>query len=155
LASAVGEPAGPAFGGATGVLFYICYCINSAFNATAMVEDIITVAFDEPEQWHFTALYHGTLFLLLLVALAGADTFARLNAVLFFALISSALVALGCLMFSPEHVVKTLSANGTHSCHHIDPSLSEMPTPVTHYRPSTELFRENFGFAFTEKNDVC
>lgn len=31
---------GPAFGGATGLLFYTCYCINSAFNAVAMCEDI-------------------------------------------------------------------------------------------------------------------
>ena len=47
---------GPAFGGATGLLFYLCYCINSAFNATAMVDDISKVVFHEPEPWHFPAL---------------------------------------------------------------------------------------------------
>ena len=41
-------------GGATGLLFYICYCINSAFNATAMVEDIIQTYMPNAPKIYFT-----------------------------------------------------------------------------------------------------
>lgn len=94
------------FGGATGLLFYICckpnlysYCtikiksfvldvINSAFNATAMVEDLLVAWIQyyfasvilfvqktflpEAPKYYFNIMYHGTLFLLLLIALVGS-----------------------------------------------------------------------------------
>lgn len=62
---------GHRFGGATGILFYLCYVMNSAFNATAMVEDLISTFFKNAPSIYFTYFYHGTLLFLLLVALAG------------------------------------------------------------------------------------
>lgn len=60
---------GPAFGGATGFLFYLCYVLNCAFNATAFVEDIITTFFPNAPQaytyywWVHVALFNPTLSL--------------------------------------------------------------------------------------------
>eukprot|EP00041_Stephanoeca_diplocostata_P023775 m.591542 g.591542 ORF g.591542 m.591542 type:complete len:945 (+) comp22380_c0_seq1:148-2982(+) len=145
---------GPAFGGATGLLFYLCYVINSAFNATAMVQDLISTFFKNAPSIYFTYFYHGTLFFLLMVALAGADAFARLNMLLFIALIVSALVALFSLVFGHSHVVDTLPANGTSSCHHQDPAHFPMrETEVNFYAPNSHTFHDNLFADFTDKNN--
>jgi hypothetical protein len=50
---------GAPFGGATGVLFYLCYVANCAFNATAFVEDIVDTYLPEesPKNQHIYGLY--------------------------------------------------------------------------------------------------
>eukprot|EP00040_Diaphanoeca_grandis_P012525 m.63516 g.63516 ORF g.63516 m.63516 type:complete len:926 (-) comp23294_c0_seq1:185-2962(-) len=111
---------GPAFGGATGLLFYFCYIINSAFNATAMVEDLITSFLPTAPAYFFNIMYHGVLFVLLLVALAGADTFSKLNFVLFVALVMAMFVAIGGLLFN-SHVIDVMPED---TCHQLDPGLN-------------------------------
>lgn len=88
---------GPAFGGATGLMFYLCYVFNCAFNATAFVEDIgHTIrehsgvgaakawgASDGDTGWAFPIVYHSTLLALGGIAYKGAGAFAKVNTFLF------------------------------------------------------------------------
>ena len=136
--------AGPAFGGATGLLFYICYVINSAFNATAMVEDIMQTFLPDAPAIYFTYMYHSTLFVLLLVALAGAEIFAKVNSFLAVALTICIFIALGSIVFGQTRVLETLSANGTDSCYAADADLPQEPYNITYYKPSVQNFNANF-----------
>lgn len=86
--------------------------------------------------------------------IAGADAFARLNMLLFIALIISALVALFSLVFGHSHEVDTLPANGTSSCHYKDPAQFPMhETDINFYAPNAHTFHENLFSDFTEKNN--
>eukprot|EP00039_Didymoeca_costata_P009640 m.127964 g.127964 ORF g.127964 m.127964 type:complete len:923 (-) comp14555_c0_seq2:1027-3795(-) len=145
---------GPSFGGATGIIFYTTYVANCAFNATAFVEDIIQTFY--PDSPHAVTLYfyHGTLFVLLLVALGGAGAFARVNTLLFITLFTSIIVSLGSLMFtSHSYHVESLPANGTGSCNSVDDEL-HFAHNVTYYPPRSERLVENFYPSWDSNNDL-
>ena len=61
ISRSIGAP----FGGATGVLFYMCYVANCAFNGTAFVEDIVDTFLNEESQQtqkiYGLYIYHGTV----------------------------------------------------------------------------------------------
>eukprot|EP00040_Diaphanoeca_grandis_P024506 m.134735 g.134735 ORF g.134735 m.134735 type:complete len:961 (-) comp29756_c0_seq1:58-2940(-) len=140
---------GPAFGGATGIMFYWCYVANAAFNGIAFVEDILQTFFphlDSHEYYLYTLyFYHSTLFVLLLVAMGGAGAFAKVNIFLFTVLITSIVITIGTLIFS-THLkdLGNMTAIGPDSCYAEDPDEPKIPVHVVYYPPSTERFKTNF-----------
>ena len=136
---------GPAFGGATGLLFYICYCINSAFNATAMCEDIYNTFLPNAPKYYIHIMYHSTLAILLFIALAGAEIFAKVNGLLFGALVVAVLVVLFSMLFQPSFEIELMPAYGNMSCNTLvkDSDLYPMETNITFFRPNGQTFRDN------------
>lgn len=103
----------------SGVLFYFCYVINAAFNATAFVEDIMSTFFPHLPSAYTYYWYHGTCTLLLIVALNGAGAFAKVNIFLFVVLFSAVVVTFGSLTFGESRCVCTLYVRALplHSLH--------------------------------------
>lgn len=94
---------GPAFGGASGLLFWISYSINATYNVVAFT-DVIQSTFipatswwGSGSKWSQTAISSLALFPLFLVAYKGAGSFARVNVVIFIGLATACLVVAGSL----------------------------------------------------------
>jgi len=74
----------PAFGGSSGLLFWVTYCLNVTFN-TRSFSGVVFQTFFEPAWpgstsfWNELAFSSATLFLLFLVAFESAAAFARVN----------------------------------------------------------------------------
>jgi len=96
---------GPAFGGASGLLLWITYCLNATFNVVAFVDVIVDTyipsesSFGSSGRWFRVALASGSLLPLLAVAYIGAGSFARVNAIVFAGLAASCATVAGSLFF--------------------------------------------------------
>ena len=92
---------GPAFGGSSGLLFWITYCLNVTFNTVAFTETFVKTFF---EDWntpgHQIIISTITLFILFLVAFKGAGAFARVNLFIFVGLIIALVCGIGGLYFN-------------------------------------------------------
>ena len=64
-------------------------------------------------------MYHATLAVLLFIALAGAEIFAKVNGLLFGALVVAVLVVLFSMLFQPSFHVELMPAYGNMSCNAI------------------------------------
>ena len=102
----------------SGVLFYFCYVINAAFNATAFVEDIISTFFPHLPSAYTYYWYHGTCLLLLIVALNGAGAFAKVNIALFVLLFTAVIVTFGSLAFGRSRCAAIFSGGFARTCIH-------------------------------------
>merc|ERR1719218_204393 len=103
---------GPAFGGSSGLLFWLTYCVNVTFNASAFTDTVFSTWFPEYTNctleaanghcWYKVAFSTATLFLLFLVAYKGAAAFARVNYFIFAGLILALVMAIGSVWFTRE-----------------------------------------------------
>eukprot|EP00037_Helgoeca_nana_P018203 m.174024 g.174024 ORF g.174024 m.174024 type:complete len:903 (+) comp24346_c0_seq1:73-2781(+) len=144
---------GPAFGGATGFLFYLCYVVNCAFNCTAFVDDIMSTFFPHAPSTYTYYWYHGTMVLLLAVALNGAGAFAKVNVFLFVALVASIITTFASLTFGHAHEVERLPALGKTSCHSLDSDLSGNAT-IYYNPPRSSMLEDNFYWEWTDNNPL-
>eukprot|EP00937_MAST-01D_sp_MAST-1D-sp2_P002693 g2693.t1 len=101
---------GAAFGGSSGLLFWITYCINVTFNTVAFTSTFIPTFFpdcgDDGTGWIGIGCSSLTLFILFLVAFKGAGAFASVNIWIFAGLVVSLVTGIGSVFFKPGH--KTL-----------------------------------------------
>eukprot|EP00948_MAST-09A_sp_MAST-9A-sp1_P003930 g3930.t1 len=148
---------GPAFGGATGLMFWLCYVFNATFNATAFVEDIqhTVISHMGEDAWPsyaFPVLYHGTLVVLGAIAYAGAGCFAKVNTLLFITLVSAILITFGSLLFANSNggagrIVSPSIINCTSDpdsiMDHSDPWYRTHLINATYYGPSSSRFMDN------------
>eukprot|EP00930_Biecheleria_cincta_P038858 TRINITY_DN26724_c0_g1_i1.p1 TRINITY_DN26724_c0_g1~~TRINITY_DN26724_c0_g1_i1.p1 ORF type:complete len:546 (-),score=57.53 TRINITY_DN26724_c0_g1_i1:1083-2720(-) len=97
---------GPAFGGASGLLLWMTYCLNATFNVVAFVDVIVDTyipaesSFGDSGRWFRVAMASGSLLPLLAVAYIGAGSFAKVNAVVFAGLAASCAGVVGSLFFA-------------------------------------------------------
>ncbi|KAL1515742.1 hypothetical protein AB1Y20_002358 [Prymnesium parvum] len=94
---------GPAFGGSSGLLFWLTYCLNVTFNTVAFTETFVHTflpQWDSPA--HRILVSTGTLFSLFLVAFKGAGAFARVNLFIFIGLVISLVSGIGTLYFHQD-----------------------------------------------------
>ena len=121
---------GPAFGGSSGLLFWLTYCLNVTFNTVAFTEMLVTTfptllpgddggnegqinchtegaANFNPLNLNFSAyqlrkigVSSVTLFVLFLVGFKGAGAFARVNLVIFTGLMVSLAAGIGSIWLS-------------------------------------------------------
>ena len=99
---------GPAFGGSSGLLFWLTYCINVTFNTTAFTGVVFQTWFPSRihDDWVQVGFSTATLFLLFLVAFKGAGAFAKVNYFIFAGLVVALIVAIGSVWLSgSSHVV--------------------------------------------------
>ena len=99
---------GPAFGGSSGLLFWLTYCINVTFNTTAFTGVVFQTWFPSRihDDWLQVGFSTATLFLLFLVAFKGAGAFAKVNYFIFAGLVVALIVAIGSVWLSgSSHVV--------------------------------------------------
>lgn len=151
----VNPGAGPAFGGATGILFYTCYVINCAFNTTAMVEDIFNTFMAESPKEYQMYMYHGVLFVLLCVGLAGAEVFAKVNSGLFSCLVVTIFISWGSMLFAKQHNITTITPDQSGACHSLDPRFGvNESVPINYYKPSSHRFHDNWGSDYSEENKL-
>jgi len=129
---------GPAFGGSSGILFWLTYCINVTFNTRAFSDTVFATFLSEqrkgwPEAqafWYELAFSSGTLLLLFLVAFNGAAAFARVNYVIFAALAVALLAAIGSVWFLPGEL-RLLDADlGALQYPAAPPTPTPTPTPT-------------------------
>eukprot|EP00729_Bicosta_minor_P007597 gene7597-152_t len=118
---------------------------------TAFVEDIVDTFLseysDHDQHIYGLYIYHGTMFILMLIALVGAGAFAKVNTLLFVALFTAILTTFGSLLFMQERVLENIGEE-----YHKDGNCTKMDLKVpnewhgnlTFYRPTAERFRENF-----------
>ena len=94
---------GPAFGGSSGILFWLTYCVNVTFNTRAFSDTVFSTFFADRSKawsgaeafWYEFAFSTATLFLLFLVAFNGAAAFARVNYFIFAGLVVALVAAIG------------------------------------------------------------
>ena len=75
--SMISRSLGPAFGGSSGILFWLTYCVNVTFNTRAFSDTIFSTFFADQSKnwsgseafWYEFAFSTGTLFLLFLILL--------------------------------------------------------------------------------------
>ena len=100
---------GPAFGGSSGILFWLTYCINVTFNTRAFSDTIFqtflvkqSLAWTATEAfWYEFAFSTGTLLILFAIAFNGAGAFARVNYFIFAGLVVALIAAIGSVWFLP------------------------------------------------------
>ena len=148
---------GPAFGGATGLMFWFCYVFNATFNTTAFVEDIRHTVIahageDAWPSWAFPVLYHGTLCVLFGIAWVGAGCFSKVNTLLFVTLVTAILVTFFSLIFgdgggSSGRIISPHAINCSSDPDSImdysDPWYQHHLVNATFYGPSAARFRTN------------
>lgn len=83
------------------------------------------------------------MFVLLIIAVAGAEIFAKVNGILFGALVVSVLVVLFSMLFQSSFEVEIMPQYGNGSCYLIDDYLEPIETNVTFWRPSAARFKSN------------
>ena len=104
---------GPAFGGSSGILFWLTYCVNVTFNTRAFSDTIFSTFFADQSKnwsgseafWYEFAFSTGTLFLLFLVAFNGAGAFARVNYFIFAGLIVALVAAIGSVWIRQDNLM--------------------------------------------------
>eukprot|EP00441_Pelagodinium_beii_P001891 CAMPEP_0197696258 /NCGR_PEP_ID=MMETSP1338-20131121/116397_1 /TAXON_ID=43686 ORGANISM="Pelagodinium beii, Strain RCC1491" /NCGR_SAMPLE_ID=MMETSP1338 /ASSEMBLY_ACC=CAM_ASM_000754 /LENGTH=781 /DNA_ID=CAMNT_0043279349 /DNA_START=189 /DNA_END=2534 /DNA_ORIENTATION=+ len=146
---------GPAFGGAGGLLFWLSYSMNATFNVVA-VTDVLQSSFVPESSWwssRWGSVSISSLMLLPLAAIAykGAGTFAKVNAVVFVALLLACVVTAGDLFFG--HTSITLDApDRTRSSFSSELLVSNLwPDPV-----SSEQCESAGAFGmFKQKHQIC
>ena len=116
---------GPAFGGSSGLLFWLTYCLNVTFNTVAFTEMFVTTFLPEwsggnegqtdcsvdadadnnmftvsPERFKKIGVSSVTLFILFLVGFKGAGAFAKVNMFIFIGLMISLGAGIGTIWLS-------------------------------------------------------
>jgi len=92
---------GPEFGGSIGVLFYFAYAVGITFYVTGFAEEIRNSFYPEQTDWFIAAVASGALFVNLLIALAGAAWFTKINVFLFLIQFAAILIGLFAMFFRP------------------------------------------------------
>jgi len=94
---------GPELGGAMGFLFYISYAVSATFYAAGFGKEVQQTFFSSKEDaWDgmfLTLCSSLALFLVLVVALVGAQLFTKINSLLFLVQFSAIFVGLGTIFF--------------------------------------------------------
>lgn len=96
---------GPAFGGSSGILFWISYCINATYNVAAFAQVFQSTFIPSDSWWGSTSnlsqpvISTITFFPLFLVAFKGAGTFAKVNWIVFIGLFIASVVVTAGLYF--------------------------------------------------------
>eukprot|EP01052_Picozoa_sp_SAG31_P024459 SAG31_NODE_2083_length_6490_cov_21.969645_4_plen_110_part_00 len=77
-------PTRPAFGGSSGLLFWITYCINVTFNVVSFTEVFLPTYMPNYQEhlskyWAESICSSVTLFLLFIIAYMGAGEFAKVR----------------------------------------------------------------------------
>lgn len=91
---------GPELGGSMGLLFYLSYAVGTTFYAAGVGKEIQQTWFPGQTGWTLTLCSSASLFLCLLVSLAGAGWFTKINVTLFVLLFTCVILGLLSVLFS-------------------------------------------------------
>jgi len=96
---------GPEFGGSVGILFWAAYAVGASFYIVGFAEEVRNSWYPEQadNQWFVAGIGSAGLFGVLLISLAGARFFTKINVLLFLVQFSAILVAL-IAMFVRDNV---------------------------------------------------
>ena len=99
---------GPAFGGSSGLLFWLTYCVNVTFNTSAFTDTVFSTMIShgvigpsyatctlETKCWAKLGFSTAILFVLFVIAFIGAAAFARVNYFIFAGLVVALIVSIG------------------------------------------------------------
>ena len=133
---------GPAFGGSSGLLFWLTYCINVTFNTSAFTDTVFATWFPayvdctleakNGHCWYKVAFSTATLFILFLVAFKGAAAFARVNYFIFAGLVVALVVAIGSVWFTRTEI---MVASDMAALQYTPSELTQFRNLTAYYRP--------------------
>ncbi|MES1916420.1 MAG: hypothetical protein MHM6MM_008238, partial [Cercozoa sp. M6MM] len=108
---------GPELGGAIGILFYSAFAVGSCYYAVGFAEELIVTWWPHLEgtidgYWVQVAMTSATLFLILVISLLGAESFAKVNTYLFMGQFFAILFALLSMWFSGHKLINVMDVDG-------------------------------------------
>jgi amino acid transporter len=128
---------GPAFGGSSGLLFWLAYCVNVTFNTVAFTDTVFETWFPKYKDctleaknghcWYKLAFSTATLFVLFLIAYRGAAAFARVNYFIYAGLVVALIVSIGSLWL--DRTTKRIVPDMYHPTRATKPCHMHMHTP--------------------------
>lgn len=90
---------GPEFGGSIGILFYFAYAVGTTFYVTGFAEEVRNTFYPDEGPWFIAGVASACLAVVLLVALAGAGWFTKINVFLFVLQFAAILMGLFAMYF--------------------------------------------------------